>query len=156
MSEAEAERRAAIDAVEDEAARAGLRALDHSMRRDGYQRDDPIREVFALLGDRWSMLILLVLRTGTFRHALLRRVVGALGAEEGISQRVLTLKLRALERNGLVLRRASDDIPPRVDYQLTAGGAELVDEAQRLFDWIRGRTSEIQQARAAFDLGDEG
>lgn len=141
---------AAIASVEDEAARAGLLALDGAMRRDGYRRDDAIREVFGLLGDRWSMLILLVLQTGTYRHAVLRRVVGALGAEEGISQRVLTLKLRALERNGFVLRRATEDVPPRVEYRLSPTGGGLMDQAQRLFDWIRAHKLAIQQAREAF------
>ena len=146
----QSERLAAIAAVEDEAAQTGLRALDEAMRRDGYQREDPIREVFALLGDRWSMLILLVLRTGAYRHALLRRVVSALGAEEGISQRVLTLKLRALERNGLVLRHATRDVPPHVDYRLSDCGAGLLDEADRLFSWIRSHRDAIDAARAEF------
>ncbi len=120
------------------------------MRRDGYQREDPIREVFALLGDRWSMLIMLVLRTGVFRYAALRRLVSALGAEGGISQRVLTLKLRALERDGFVVRHSTDDVPPRVDYRLSETGAGLVGEADRLFDWIRAHRPDIAAARADF------
>jgi len=148
--EGEIERAAAIAAVEDPIARAGLERLDHAMRRDGYQREDPIREVFGLLGDRWSMLILLVLRTGVFRHASLRRLVSALGAEGGISQRVLTLKLRALERDGFVLRHSTEDAPPRVDYRLSEMGAGLVGEADRLFDWIRTHRAAIAAARADF------
>jgi DNA-binding HxlR family transcriptional regulator len=133
----------------------GLAALAEAMARDGNQRDDPMREIFARLGDRWSMLILLVLRTGTYRHAALKRVIGALGAEGGISQRMLTLRLRGLERDGLVRQTQIPSKSPHVEYDLTALGHELLDQVDRLMEWIRGRNPEIRQARAAFDAAEE-
>jgi DNA-binding HxlR family transcriptional regulator len=130
---------------------AGVSALAAEMRAQGYQRSDPVREIPALLGDRWSTLILLVLAIGGWRHAELRRVLGRLGAEGHISQRVLTLKLRALERDGLVLRLATDDVPPKVSYELTGLGRGLVGESRRLIDWVQANSVRILAARQAFD-----
>jgi DNA-binding HxlR family transcriptional regulator len=114
-----------------------------------------VREVFALLGDRWTTLILLVLRIGRWRHAELRRALGRLGAEGKISQRVLTLKLRALERDGIVLRHATADMPPKVSYTLSPLGESLVVETERLIEWVHANRAEIDAARKAFgqDLG---
>ena len=130
---------------------AHLAALAEEMARHGRSRDAPVREVMALLGDRWTTLILLVLATGAWRHAPLRRALGELAEEKAISQRVLTLKLRALERDGFVARAVSADIPPHVTYRLTAIGAELAGEARRLIDWVNTRSAAIHAARAAFD-----
>lgn len=130
---------------------AGTNALAAEMRAQGYQRGDPVREIPALLGDRWTTLILLVLDIGCWRHAELRRVLGRLGAEGHISQRVLTLKLRAMERDGLVLRVATADVPPKVSYELTGLGRSLVGESRRLIDWVQAHTARILAARSAFD-----
>lgn len=134
----------------DEALRTGLQALAADMVRGGIGRDEPVREIFGLLGDRWSTLILLVLATGRYRHAALRRTINFLGQEDSISQRMLTLKLRALERDGLIERRTSHDVPPRVDYALTSLGHELEARAQSLIGWINNRRPEIEAARALF------
>ncbi|MEY4268871.1 MAG: hypothetical protein RLZZ58_87 [Pseudomonadota bacterium] len=104
------------------ALRPGIAALARQMDAHGRTRHEPVREIFGLLGDRWTTLILLVLAIGTWRHAELRRILGRLGSEGRISQRVLTLKLRALERDGLVRRAVSTDTPPRVSYALTPLG----------------------------------
>jgi DNA-binding HxlR family transcriptional regulator len=141
------------DAVLKEAgprAEAELVALTETMRREGAGRDDPVREIFALLGDRWSTLILVILAIGPWRHAMLRRIVGTLSIEGAISQRVITLKLRALERDGLVKRTATSDIPPRVDYELTVLGRSLVGEIERLIEWVRTNRSAIDEARLSF------
>jgi DNA-binding HxlR family transcriptional regulator len=132
----------------------GLVALATAMRANGYQRDDPVREIFAVLGDRWSTLILLTLNIGTFRHAELLRAIAGLsaGSEGKISQRVLTQKLRLLERDGLVDRSVTHTIPPRVSYTLTATGRALVGHIAQLQDWIFGNRLHIDAARAAFDL----
>ncbi|WIW90932.1 MULTISPECIES: winged helix-turn-helix transcriptional regulator [unclassified Sphingobium] len=132
-------------------ARVGLAALAQDMADHGAQRDAPIRTIFGLLGDRWSMLVLLLLAVAPFRHAELRRLLDRLSAEGRISQRVLTLKLRLLERNGLVARSVSEDVPPKVGYALTPLGAELVEEARRLLGWVQASSVQINQARAAFD-----
>lgn len=104
-----------------------------------------------LLGDRWSTLILLVLATGEWRHAELRRVLAQLSAEQAISQRVLTLKLRALERDGFVARAVSADVPPRVSYRLTELGSALHGQARRMIDWVNSQGKAIAAARVQFD-----
>ncbi len=129
----------------------GLSALATKMRNHGYQRGEPVRGVFGLLGDRWSTLILLVLAIGTFRHAELQRALGRLGAEGKISQRVLTLKLRTLERDGLVERTATDHVPPRVSYTLSPLGRSLLEQTRQLLGWVQAHRGAIEQARSAFD-----
>lgn len=126
---------------------AGLAGLAAQMGAAPPTRDAPVREVMARLGDNWSALILKVLATGTFRHATLRRVIGALAAEGDISQRMLTLRLRALERDGFVLREAQPTVPPRVCYTLTPLGAALTAEFDRLLAWIEAHEAEIERAR---------
>lgn len=132
-----------------------IATLARDMAAHGVRRDDPVRSVFGLLGDRWSTLILLVLSFGTWRHAELRRVLGRLGSEEKISQRVLTLKLRALEREGMVTRHVVESVPPKVSYSLTTLGHELHAEAEHLIAWVNARQSAIKQARARFDQAED-
>jgi DNA-binding HxlR family transcriptional regulator len=125
------------------------------MAAHGTQRDDPAREVMAMLGDRWTSLILMVLAIGQWRHADLKRALARLSAEQAISQRVLTLKLRALERNGFVLRHVTGDVPPKVSYSLSPLGMELAGEGRRMVDWANAREGAIRNARKAFDaMGD--
>jgi DNA-binding HxlR family transcriptional regulator len=131
-----------------------LQGLAVTMEREGRGRDDPVREVFGLLGDRWTMLILLALGAGPWRHATLRRIIGALAIEGGISQRMLTLKLRALERDGFVLRESTADVPPRVTYRLSAIGEALLAQAERLLAWVGASRHLIEQNRRDFDSRD--
>ena len=98
---------------------ARLQYLAARMDEGGKEPDSPVREVLHLLGDKWSSLILMTLGTGTFGHALLKRTVSVLAGEMKISQRVLTQKLRALERNGLVEREEVECVPKKVNYQLS-------------------------------------
>lgn len=135
----------------DPAKAAAIAALAEEMQRNGGGRDDPVRSVMGLLGDRWSTLLLLVLATGEWRHAGLRRTTARLSAEQAISQRVLTLKLRALEREGLVARHVTTDVPPRVSYTLTPLGRDLHSEVRRQIDWISQRRTQIAAARRCFD-----
>src|SRR6202167_5638810 len=130
---------------------AALETLVRSMARDGVQRDQPMREVFARIGDKWSTLLLHLLRTGSYRHAVLRRLVSAVGSEGRISQRMLTLRLRALERDGLIARYASSTRPPGVEYSLTALGSGLVQQLDGIMQWIREHLTEIRQARTQFE-----
>ncbi len=133
------------------AGKAGrLHTLLGQMVADGVGRDDPIREVMARLGDKWSPLLLLLLAAGSFRHATLRRLVGLTSAEGRISQRMLTLRLRSLERDGLVRREHIDTQPPGVRYELTPLGRGLVDQYESLMAWTRRHSTEIRAARAAF------
>jgi DNA-binding HxlR family transcriptional regulator len=133
---------------------AGLAALKADMEANGHGREDPIRTTSALVGDRWSPLILMVLDMGEWRHAELRRALCRVSFEGAISQRVLTLKLRALEREGFVSRHATADVPPKVSYRLTWLGEELVREVRGLVQWAARRKDAIAQARARFDAAD--
>jgi DNA-binding HxlR family transcriptional regulator len=130
---------------------AKIAGLVMHMNQFEHSRDDPVREIVARLGDRWSTLLLLILATGTFRHAELRRVVTAVSAEQAISQRMLTLRLRALERDGLVARQVTPTVPPRVDYSLTPLGHELVGLVENLLRWIEKNNAAILKSRARFE-----
>jgi len=127
---------------------SGLLGIAAQMGSAAPDRDAPPREVMARLGDSWSALILMILATGTYRHATLKRVIGALSSEGDISQRMLTLRLRALERDGFVQRSVLPTTPPRVDYALTPLGAELTAQFTRLLAWIESRAPQILAARA--------
>ncbi|MDE1915327.1 MAG: helix-turn-helix transcriptional regulator [Sphingomonadales bacterium] len=135
--------------------RAGLAALAADMAVHGTRRDDPTREVMAMLGDRWTMLILQVLAIGTWRHAELRRALSRLSSEKAIAQKVLTMKLRALERDGFVTRHVTGDVPPRVSYELTGMGCQLAEEGRRMIDWVNARGATIEEARRTFDRAED-
>ncbi|MCJ2183599.1 helix-turn-helix transcriptional regulator [Novosphingobium sp. 1949] len=126
-------------------------ALAQEMAQYGHDRDAPSRSVMAMLGDRWTTLILLILSVAPTRHADLKRIITALSHEGSISQRVLTLKLRALARDGFVLRTASADVPPRVRYELTALGRDLSARASAMIAWINQNANRIHEARRRDD-----
>ncbi|MGA8709283.1 MAG: helix-turn-helix domain-containing protein [Steroidobacteraceae bacterium] len=127
-----------------------LQTMVRHMAADGVRRDQPMREVFARAGDKWSSLLLLLLSAGNFRHGVLRRLVAAVGAEGHISQRMLTLRLRSLERDGLIARTLIAAQPPGVEYSLTPLGAGLVQQLDQVMQWIRDHQAEIWAARARF------
>jgi DNA-binding HxlR family transcriptional regulator len=101
--------------------------------------------VLARVGDKWSVLIIVLLGDGPKRFNQIKRMVG------GISQRMLTLTLRGLERDGLVTRTYFPTIPPRVDYELTQLGRSLWDAVEPLGAWARSHVTHINSARTAFD-----
>lgn len=136
--------------MEDDPRVAALSELVRAMGDPPPDREAPVREVIARLGDNWSPLILKILSTGAYRHTTLKRVIGEVSAEAGISQRMLTLRLRALERDGFVAREFHDTVPPRVVYSLTPLGAGLADELDRLLGWVERNSREIERARLAF------
>lgn len=121
------------------------------MDRHGSDREAPVRSIMALLGDRWTTLVLQVLALGEWRHAELRRTLARLSSEQDISQRVLTLKLRALEREGLVVRVVTDDVPPKVSYQLSQMGRALHSQVHDLICWIERNGPAILAARGQYD-----
>ena len=104
-----------------------------------------ISSVLARIGDKWSVLIIVLLGDGPKRFNEIKRAVG------GISQRMLTLTLRGLERDGLVTRTQFPTIPPRVDYELTDLGRSLWSAVEPLGVWARGHVGHITKARAGFD-----
>ncbi len=104
-----------------------------------------VREVLNRIGDKWSALVIGTLGTGPKRFGELRRGI------EGISQRMLTLTVRSLERDGLLTRRVTPSIPPRVDYELTELGRTLLVPVMGLVEWAQTHNDAMAQARARFD-----
>ena len=104
-----------------------------------------VNTVLARIGDKWSVLIVAILGGGPKRFNEIKRMVG------GISQRMLTLTLRGLERDGLVTRTVFPTVPPRVDYELTALGRSLWRPVEALGAWARANQVEIEAARRRFD-----
>lgn len=103
------------------------------------------REVLDRVGDKWSVYVIVLLGGGTRRFTELRRSI------DGISQRMLTVTLRGLERDGLITRTVHPVIPPRVDYALTPLGASLLETVTALLRWSDAHTHDIQLARARYD-----
>jgi DNA-binding HxlR family transcriptional regulator len=101
--------------------------------------------VLARIGDKWSVLIVSRLGARPMRFNEIKREIG------GISQRMLTLTLRGLERDGLVTRTVFPTIPPRVDYELTSLGRSLLEPVSALGDWALKNIARIEVARAKFD-----
>src|SRR5947208_8362513 len=104
-----------------------------------------VSEVLSRVGDKWTVLVVTTLGDGPKRFNELRRALGS------ISQRMLTLTLRALERDGLVTRTVFPTVPPRVDYELTALGRSLLEPVSALADWALKNRGKIVEAQAAFD-----
>jgi DNA-binding HxlR family transcriptional regulator len=104
-----------------------------------------VSEVLARVGDKWTVLVVSTLGEGPKRFNELRRALGS------ISQRMLTLTLRGLERDGLVTRTVYPTIPPRVEYKLTRLGHSLLDPVSQLGLWARKNRMAIQEARQRFD-----
>jgi DNA-binding HxlR family transcriptional regulator len=103
------------------------------------------RDVLDRVGDKWTVQVIHLLGPGTMRFSELRRSV------EGISQRMLTVTLRGLERDGLVVRRVFAVVPPRVEYTLTPLGESLLDVVGALVEWSAGHTGDIAEARRRYD-----
>ena len=101
--------------------------------------------VLSLVGDKWSVMIIVALGSGTMRFTEIKRYIG------GISQRMLTLTLRGLERDGLVTRTQFETIPPRVDYELTALGRSLRKVVEPLGAWARAHMNDMKRARETYD-----
>ena len=105
----------------------------------------PITDILTRVGDKWSVMVVMLLGNGTKRFNEMRRLFG------GISQRMLTLTLRGLERDGLVTRTVFPTVPPRVDYALTDLGRSLLSPISALGAWAYGHRDAIDAARLAFD-----
>ena len=108
-----------------------------------------VSEVLSRVGDKWTVLVVSTLGDGAKRFNELRKALGS------ISQRMLTLTLRALERDGLVTRTVTPTNPPRVDYELTKLGRSLLDPVSELGLWARKNRPAIAQARERFDAGQD-
>ncbi|MGK6323705.1 winged helix-turn-helix transcriptional regulator [Sphingomonas sp. DT-51] len=104
-----------------------------------------ITQVLSRIGDKWTVLIIILLGERGYRFNELKRGI------DGISQRMLTLTLRNMERDGLVTRTVTPSIPPRVDYELTDIGRSLAGPVKILGDWAFEHLGQIAAAQAMFD-----
>jgi DNA-binding HxlR family transcriptional regulator len=105
----------------------------------------PVRDVLERMGDRWSMLVLLMLRDHTtMRFSVLKNTIG------DISQRMLSQTLRRLEQDGLILRVAHPTVPPRVDYSLTELGRSFMQPMGHLLAWADQNHQQVRDARLAY------
>jgi DNA-binding HxlR family transcriptional regulator len=104
-----------------------------------------VRQILDRVADKWSLLVIALLDDREMRFSELRRQI------DGVSQRMLTVTLRHLERDGLVRRTIYPEVPPRVEYALTPLGASLHATIQALVTWTEAHQEQIATARAAYD-----
>ncbi|MEO7787468.1 MAG: helix-turn-helix domain-containing protein [Sphingomicrobium sp.] len=104
-----------------------------------------VSSILSRIGDKWTVLVVMMLAGGPRRFNDLKRSIG------GVSQRMLTLTLRGLERDGMVTRTLYPTIPPRVEYELTELGQSLREPVDALGSWAFAHLPYITAARAAFD-----
>jgi DNA-binding HxlR family transcriptional regulator len=102
-------------------------------------------EILARIGDKWTVLVVGVLALGPKRYRQIFKLV------DGVSQRMLTLTLKSLERDGIVTRTVYPTNPPRVDYELTERGKTLIVPLHLLWTWAQANRTAIEYARRDFD-----
>lgn len=107
----------------------------------------PSQDILALIGSKWSMLLLCILGDGPVRSGELGRRAG------GISQKMLTQTLRELERHGIVGRRDYGEVPPRVEYSLTPLGRSLAQLVRRIEEWVESNYSKMTRVARSYDAG---
>ena len=113
---------------------------------DPYDKDCPSRKLLDRIGDRWTVLVVGTLESGPKRFSELHHGI------DGISQKMLTQTLRNLERDGILTGTSHPEVPPRVEYALTATGRTLISHATGLARWAIDNHPQIEQARERYDL----
>jgi DNA-binding HxlR family transcriptional regulator len=113
---------------------------------DSFDADCPTRQLLAELADKWVCLVIVALVNGPQRHSELRRRLN------GVSQKMLTQTLRAMERDGIVTRTVTAGVPVRVDYELTELGVSLTSVVHAVKLWAEAHMDSVAQAREAYDL----
>ena len=108
---------------------------------DPFARGCPSRDVLTKIGDRWTVLVINALAQGPLRYSELHHRV------DGISQKMLSQTLKGLTHDGLVARQVYPEIPPRVEYELTAAGHSLLEPLQMLVNWAIAHMDDIVAAR---------
>lgn len=119
--------------------------MDEVLGFDPYDPNCPSRQLVDRIGDRWTILVIGVLSSGPARHGDLARQVA------GISPKMLSQTLKALERDGLITRTVFAEIPPRVVYELTERGASLGPLLLAVEHWARAHMADVLASRRAFD-----
>lgn len=104
-----------------------------------------VGEILARVGDKWTVLIVMALRERRMRFNEIKRAVG------GISQQMLTRTLKALERDGMVLRTVHPTVPPQVEYELTELGHSLSEPVMQLGSWALAHLPQIESHRSSYD-----
>jgi len=106
-----------------------------------------VRELLTKIGDKWTIFLVLSLDLlgGRARFSALERAI------PGISQRMLSVTLKALERDGMVTREVFPEVPPRVEYELTDLGKSLLEPMQGLVDWAKGNWAQVREAQSGYD-----
>jgi len=112
---------------------------------DPYAKNCPSRQLLDRIGDTWSVLVVIMLASGPKRYTALQRDI------EGISPKMLTQTLRALERDGLIRREVFAVVPPRVDYELTELGDSLLGLVEAMEKWAVNHMGDVLAARDAYD-----
>lgn len=116
-----------------------------ALQPDPYDRNCPSRTVLDRIGDRWTVLVVGALTRGPMRFSELSRRI------DGVSQKMLTQTLRGLERDGLVTRTVHPEVPPRVEYELTATGRTLTEPLAALDAWARAHIDDVMRSREEYD-----
>ncbi|MEU6830752.1 helix-turn-helix domain-containing protein [Nocardia beijingensis] len=123
---------------------ASADADDSTLEADVFARNCTSRPVLQNVASRWGTLALVALREGPYRFSALRRRV------DGVSERMLSQTLQALERDGMVHREVQETIPPRVEYTLTDLGAEVADRLEALIRVLETNMPRVREAQAAY------
>nr|WP_271209991.1 helix-turn-helix domain-containing protein [Rhodococcus wratislaviensis]GLK34897.1 HxlR family transcriptional regulator [Rhodococcus wratislaviensis] len=118
---------------------------DRTLEADVFARDCASRETLQTVTGRWGVLALAALTEGSYRFSALRRRV------DGVSERMLSQTLHALERDGLVVREVLEAIPPKVEYSLTPLGAEVGSRLIGLIELVEARVPDVRAAQAKYD-----
>ena len=119
--------------------------MSHGATKPSEPADCRVREVLDLVADKWSLYVVSYLGDGPRRFTELKRGI------DGISQRMLTVTLRGLERDGIIERTVYNVMPPHVAYELTTMGQTLSQATAPLIDWSVQHLPDIDNARAAYD-----
>ncbi len=128
---------------------ASQRRREAKIAYDAYLERCPSRQLLDRLADKWVCLVLTALEGGPLRHSAIAARIA------GVSQKMLTQTLRALERDGLVTRKVTPSVPVRVDYALTALGRDLEQQVRPLKRWAEANMDEILHARRRHDARDD-
>jgi DNA-binding HxlR family transcriptional regulator len=126
---------------------AAQRRADERVTYDAYLAACPARELLDRISDKWVSLVLNALGDGALRYRDLNRIIA------GVSQKMLTQTLRALERDGLLTRTVTPSVPVRVDYQLTPLGRSLLPVMASIKAWAECHIEEVRTARTDYDRG---
>ncbi|MFC9363507.1 winged helix-turn-helix transcriptional regulator [Rhodococcus sp. NPDC057014] len=120
---------------------------DRTLEADVFARNCASRETLQTVTGRWGVLALAALTEGNYRFSALRRRV------DGVSERMLSQTLQALERDGLVVRDVLEAIPPKVEYSLTPLGAEVGSRLIDLIELVESRVPDVVAAQERYDAG---